>query len=134
MPPSVSFQEYNFFTPQPVIADAYLFRSCFHNWSDAAMKKIVENQVLALHPGAKLFLVERIMPAPGSGNIYQEKQARQLDMNMAVLMNGRCRDVEELRSIIEGVEPRLKFKGIKWARITTISDPRSHSLLEWVFE
>ena len=137
MPPNVSFQAYNFFTPQPVTnADAYLFRSCFHNWSEPSARKIAENLVPALRdrPGTKVFVVERIMPTFGSGNVYQEKQARQLDATMSTLMNGRCRDVEELQEIMSSADPRLKFKGIEWAGIATITDPRSHSFLEWEYE
>ena len=137
MPPNITFQAYNFFTPQPVTnADAYLFRSCFHNWPDASARKIAENLVPALRnrPGTKVFVVERIMPALGSGNLYQEKQARQLDANMSILMNGRCREVEELKEMLASADPKLKFKGVNWAGIATITDPRSHSFLEWEYE
>ena len=136
MPDNVSFQPHNFFAPQTVIADAYLYRSCFHNWSEASAKKMVEAMMPAFRgrPGTKLFLAERIMPALGSGNLYQQVQARQLDAIMLTLFNGRVRDLEELKSLIAGVEPRLKFKGVAWAHVSTIIDPRSHSFLEWEYE
>ena len=86
-------------------------------------------------PGTKLFLAERIMPALGSGNLYQQVQARQLDAIMLTLFDGRVSGSgRAARALIAGVEPRLKFKGVAWAHVSTIIDPRSHSFLEWEYE
>ena len=134
MPANVSFAAYDFFTPQSVVGNAYMFRSVFHNWSDANAEKILTSLLPALRPGAKVLLVERIMPALGSRNLYQEIQARQLDATMSGLLNGRCRELEELKRMMQKVEPRLRFCKIEWSKITTVSDPRSHSLLEWEYE
>ncbi|KAI0012378.1 putative O-methyltransferase [Xylariaceae sp. FL0662B] len=60
----ISFMEYDFFTPQPVSADIYIYRHILHDWNDADAAKILSSLLPALKPGAKILISEAIVPAP----------------------------------------------------------------------
>lgn len=60
----VSFTEYDFFTPQPVQADVYIYRHILHDWSDADSVKILSSLLPALKPGARVLISEGILPPP----------------------------------------------------------------------
>jgi 6-hydroxytryprostatin B O-methyltransferase len=60
----ISFQEYDFFTPQPVEADIYIYRHILHDWNDADSVKILGSLLPALKPGARVLISEGIVPAP----------------------------------------------------------------------
>ena len=62
----ISFQGHNFFEPQPVAADAYLFRWIFHDWPDKYVIKILRQLVPALKPGAKIIINEGFSQPHGS--------------------------------------------------------------------
>lgn len=73
----LSFKEYDFFTEQSVHgADVYLFRSILHDWPDAKAIEILQNQVPAMKPGARLILNEICLPDPGVLTFYQEQFLR----------------------------------------------------------
>ena len=54
----VEFLTHDFFSPQTVKADVYLFRWIFHNWSDKYCIDILRNLVPALQSGARILLYE----------------------------------------------------------------------------
>ena len=62
--PGIRFVVYDFFTPQPIVADAYLFRWVFHDWPDHYVIRIVRNLVPALRPGCRVIVNESLSPNP----------------------------------------------------------------------
>lgn len=53
----------NFFEEQSVKnADVYLFRSVFHNWPDSQAVGILKAQIPAMKPGAKILIMDELMP------------------------------------------------------------------------
>ena len=73
----VKFQECDFFTPQTTSADIYLLRWILHDYSDEDAISILKAQVCAMKPGAKMIVMDRILPLPGSVGIVEERNARQ---------------------------------------------------------
>ena len=134
LPPNLSFAAHSFLEPQPVIADVYLYRMVFHNWSDAGARRILEALKPALRPGARVILIEYVMPKMGSAPSYAELQTRRLDNVMYTLMNGKVRELEEFQTLFAEVEPRLRFNHFKPGQPKATHDPRSHSVMEWIFE
>lgn len=65
----VSFAEYDFFTPQPVHADIYIYRHILHDWSDADAVSILSSLLPALRPGARVLLSEGILPTPPAARL-----------------------------------------------------------------
>jgi hypothetical protein len=58
----VTFQAHDFFTDQPVSADAYILRFILHDWPDNQASEILRRLIPALKPGKRIILIETIMP------------------------------------------------------------------------
>ncbi|KAJ6463521.1 O-methyltransferase [Mycena sanguinolenta] len=59
----VSFQEHDFFSPQPVkTADIFLLSRICHDWSDTYVHRILKHLRDAAQPTTKLIIQERIIP------------------------------------------------------------------------
>lgn len=77
----VTFMAHDFLTPQPVNgADFYLLRWILHDWADKYCVQILESLTPALKRGAKVLVVDSIMPEPGMVSMQVERQLR-YDMN-----------------------------------------------------
>lgn len=58
---------HDFFTPQPVkYADVYLLRFILHDYPDRYAVKILENLVPALKDGARLIVMDGVLPEPNT--------------------------------------------------------------------
>ena len=57
----ISFVAHDFFTPQPVQADIYLFKWVFYDWSPKEIIKIVRALIPALKPGARILVLDLIV-------------------------------------------------------------------------
>lgn len=86
----VEFVVHDFFTEQPVNADAYFFRYIFHNWGDRKVLEILRALVPALRPGAKVIINDYILPEPGSMDIAQERRARCVCAYQPTFAHTRC--------------------------------------------
>ena len=62
----ITFQDHDFFTPQPVVgADVYFFRWILHNWSDKYAIKILQNLAPALRSNSHILICDDMMPDHG---------------------------------------------------------------------
>ena len=62
---------------QPTLgADVYLLRWVLHNWSDKYAIRILKSIIPALKAGAKILIMEIIMPEPGAVPLWREKDLR----------------------------------------------------------
>lgn len=76
----ISFMTHDFFTPQPVVADVYLFRWILHNWSDKYCVRILRALVPALKPGARIVINEHVMPRNISGGSRWKEERLRYDL------------------------------------------------------
>lgn len=73
----VKFMTHDFFTEQPVHgADVYFLRWVLHDWSDKYSLKILRNLVPALKPGAKVVVMDAVLPKPGVLPRWQDDKLR----------------------------------------------------------
>jgi hypothetical protein len=72
----VQLMAHNFFTPQTVEADAYIFRWIFHNHSDKYAAIILKSLIPALKPGARILVQDGCLPDPGMIPQWREKDLR----------------------------------------------------------
>jgi hypothetical protein len=86
----------DFFTEIPVQANAYLMRWIIHDWADDKAIAILENVRRAAPPGARLVLVEWIIPETADFDA-----GKWMDINMLVNTGGRERTASEFRSLYE---------------------------------
>ncbi|KAI1473079.1 putative O-methyltransferase [Daldinia caldariorum] len=128
----ISFEEYNFFEPQPVQAEIYIFRHILHDWDDEDAVKILSSLLPALRPGAKVFISEGIPPEPPAKrlNTLPSKMARLEDVLMLGVHNSRERTVSEFESLLHRVTPG----GFRLAGVTSGAEVGAfQSLLEFEF-
>lgn len=115
--PHISFQAYDFRTPQPVQgADILYFRNIFHNWPDRTCVEILRNQVGALKPGARLVIDDFAVQDGEGGEGNGERKRRWMDINMLVFFGSRERTLEEWREMLAAADERFRLVGAKTAR------------------
>lgn len=90
----------DFFDAVPAGADAYLLKSILHDWDDARCARILGNCRRAMHEGARLYVIERIVPARYQATDRDQAIARS-DLNMLVALRGRERTQSEYESLLE---------------------------------
>lgn len=84
----------DFFQDVPTGADAYLMRHIIHDWDDEKSLVILRNCHRAMKPGAKLLLVESVIP---TGN--DPFGAKFLDLTMMLIPGGLERTAEQFRDL-----------------------------------
>ena len=110
----VTFQAHDFFTPQPVKdADVYLFRRVFHDWPDKYAIKILQNTVPAMKNGARVIVIEGVLPAPESVPAWRQKFATSLDMQMMALLNAKERSQEDWLELFRKADSRFSVKAFR---------------------
>jgi hypothetical protein len=86
----------SFFERVPSGGDLYLMSHIIHDWSEDQCLKILENCRRAMKPGARLLLVEMVLPP---GNTMHPGKI--LDMMMLVGTGGQERTEEEYRTLLQ---------------------------------
>lgn len=96
----------SFFETVPADADAYVLKSVLHDWSDDRARVILERCRAAMRPGARLLVVERVMPDRMAATAEHRRHAAS-DLNMMVAVSGRERRESELRALLGGAGFRV---------------------------
>ncbi|KAI9370292.1 6-hydroxytryprostatin B O-methyltransferase [Aspergillus egyptiacus] len=126
--PRVTFEEHDFFTPQPRIADAYLLRLILHDWNDADCSQIIRQISPAMRPRARLLIMDAVLPEPREGSPQTERQLRRSDIGMFTLFSAKERSLAQMRRLVEDCDCRLRFEKV----YTPLG---SHvSMLSWICE
>jgi hypothetical protein len=102
----------DFFASVPA-ADAYIMKHIIHDWDDDRSVKILSNIREAMEPGAKVLIVETVVPE-GDGPHY----SKLLDLEMLASPGGAERTAEEYASL-------LARAGLRLTRITPTRSPFS---------
>jgi O-methyltransferase domain len=92
----------DFFEAVPRGADAYLLGRILHDWDDARAGLILDNLRRAMSAGAKLLLVEHVLP-DGDG----ASSGKLRDLHMMVMLGGLERTEAEYRRLFAGHGFRL---------------------------
>jgi SAM-dependent methyltransferase len=81
-------------------ADMYLLSRVIHDWDDARAAALLGNCRRAMAPGARLVLVERILPRRIEARVDDQLVAAS-DLQMMVMNGGRERTEPEYRALLE---------------------------------
>ena len=108
----------DFFQEAPGGADAYLLGHILHDWDDTRAGLILDNLRRAMPAGAKLLLVECVLPE-GDGAPF----GKLLDLQMMVVFGGLERTEEEYRRL-------LAAHGFRLTRVVPTAG--EHSVIEAV--
>jgi len=96
-----SIVEADFFESVPRSGDVYLLKDIIHDWDDQPAAKILAVCRSAMAGGSRLAIVERLVPAPVTGN-EADLNAVMTDLQMMVQLGSRERTFEEFRSLLDG--------------------------------
>ncbi|OHF00081.1 O-methyltransferase [Colletotrichum orchidophilum] len=110
----VTFMEHDLFAPQPVDADVYFMRMILHDWSDDKCVTILRHVVAALarRPGARLLIMDTVLPQPGEWPTVTERPMRSMDLQMALMTNAKERDFGEFEALFRRADPRLSIRNV----------------------
>ena len=72
----VTFQEHDFFTPQPISGDIYLLRFILHDHPDAVATPIIQRTASAMKNGCRLIINDGVLPEPNTLSKGEERIAR----------------------------------------------------------
>lgn len=108
---NIDFMVHDFFKPQTVQADLYLYRFILHDWSDSEAKQILEASLAGLKDGARLAIMEIAVPEPGVESLFVEKSIRALDITLYTMLAGKERTLKEMQDLVSSVSPHLAFEG-----------------------
>ncbi|MCO5165599.1 MAG: methyltransferase [Planctomycetes bacterium] len=109
----VEVAEGSFFEDVPQGGDAYLLSHVIHDWDDARSGQILANVRAAMRPGARLLLVEMVVP-PGDA----PHPAKILDLVMLAVPGGQERTADEYRAL-------LSASGLRLTRVVPTASPVS---------
>jgi hypothetical protein len=92
----------SFFEGMPESADVYLLKNILHDWSDREALEILRNCRQAMHRGARLLVIERLLAPPNEG-----AEGKLSDLNMLVNAGGRERTRGEFAALLAGANLEL---------------------------
>jgi hypothetical protein len=93
----------DFFKEIPVKADAYLLRWVIHDWADAEAIHILQNVRKTAAPGARLLVVDSVIPETAAVDA-----GKWMDVNMLVMAGGVERTAAQFRVLYEKAEFELE--------------------------
>lgn len=109
----IGYRAHSFFDPQPVQdADVYMLRMILHNWSFDDCVRILSRLVQTLKPGARIIIVDIVLPDPGVVSASKERLLRVQDLIMQQVFNSMERYLENWMDIFRKVDERLEVKRI----------------------
>jgi len=91
----------DFFQSVPA-ADVYLLKAVLHDWDDAQARQILQKCRASAARGAKVLVIEMVIPSDGSASF-----AQLMDLNMLVMLTGRERTADEYRALLDASGFRL---------------------------
>jgi 6-hydroxytryprostatin B O-methyltransferase len=111
----ITFAPHDFFTAQPLSADLYFLRKILHDWSSEQAKSILQHLATAMksRPGARLVVMDTILPRPGELAPVQEAMLRVRDLTMAQSFNSKERALGEWEELFGSTKPKLSMKSWK---------------------
>jgi len=92
----------DFFSSVPEGGDAYVMKFIIHDWDDERAIQILRNCRRAMNPGAKLLVIEQVLPVGNEGTFTSL-----FDLNMLVMTGGCERTEEDFRALYHAAGFRL---------------------------
>jgi hypothetical protein len=102
----VTLREGSFFEAVPTGADIYLLKSVVHDWDDERSLAILQTCARAMHPSARLVLLERKLPERIE-NAEDAFTTVMADLHMMVVLGGKERTTNQYRDLISRAGMRM---------------------------
>ncbi|KAI3318836.1 putative O-methyltransferase [Xylariaceae sp. AK1471] len=109
----VKFMVHDFFNEQPIKdADIYLYRWILHNWPDKYCIQILTALVPALKPGARILIMDFVMPPPLVLPNLIDRKLRAMDVTMMEFGNAKERNLDEWKDLFEQADQRFMLQKV----------------------
>lgn len=110
----VTFQAHNFFEAQPpdLQVKAFFLKAVLHDWPDHDCVRILSHLLPKVEQGARIFIMDRITPAPGKKPTHYESFVIFIDLEMYSQLGAKERSLEQWKSLLAKTDPRLRI--VKW--------------------
>ncbi|KAJ3493728.1 hypothetical protein NLG97_g4547 [Lecanicillium saksenae] len=95
---------------QDAAKKTYFLRLVLHNWPDKDVRRIIERLVPGMQAGAKLLVMDMMVPAPGTVPPAMEWWMRSLDMEMMLGFNSKVRSQQDWSELFMNIGPGLEMK------------------------
>ena len=92
----------DFFREVPGGGDAYVLSNILHDWPDEDCVRILGVVRAAMRPGARLWVLERVLDPSPARPAAEQADLHLLDLNMLVLFGARERTVAEYAALLAG--------------------------------
>lgn len=102
----VEFVTGDFLAGVPPAGDLYVLSLVLHDWDNAECLRLLRNCHAAMAPGARLVIVEQVMPE----DPRESPRVAHADLGMLAMTGGRERTLAEYRSLLE--RAGLRFDGV----------------------
>jgi orsellinic acid C2-O-methyltransferase len=89
----------DFFASVPSGADIYLMKTVIHDWPDDKARDILRTCRRAMQAGARLLIIERLMPERLEPSLENQALAR-VDLHMLVALGAQERTVNEMLALL----------------------------------
>jgi SAM-dependent methyltransferase len=107
----------DFFVSVPPGADLYVLKTVIHDWPDEKAREILECCKRALGPGARILIVERLMPERLEPSAAHRALAR-VDLHMLVALGAQERTLAQMLALLDSaglkrvrhIETRCEFQ------------------------
>ncbi|KAI0100071.1 putative O-methyltransferase [Nemania sp. FL0031] len=110
---NVKFMAHDFFKEQPVKnADVYLYRWILHNWPDKYCIQILNSLIPALKPGARVLIMDFLMPPPLVLPNSIDRKLRAMDVTMMEIGNAKERSLDEWKHMLSQADRRFHLKEV----------------------
>jgi hypothetical protein len=113
----------DFFKAVPSGGDAYILKWIIHDWDDMRSRSILSTCRMAMDHGAKLLIIERVLPNRADVESTPALAPAFADLNMMVLTPGRERTESEYRILLEAT-------GFRTTKLIPTGPPFPHTIIE----
>lgn len=97
----------SFFDGVPAGGDVYVLKSVLHNWDDERARDILRRCRAAMRPGARLLVIERVLPERAAETPIDRENARS-DLQMLLACDGRERSAREFGALLGDAGLRME--------------------------
>ncbi|KAF2101188.1 S-adenosyl-L-methionine-dependent methyltransferase [Rhizodiscina lignyota] len=110
----IKYQVHDFFKPQPesVGAKVFFMKWVMHDWPDRDCSAILKNLVPEVERGAKILIIDKILPDPASKLTGYDDYALFADLLMWTVLNGCERNVEQFKALLKMTDERLRILSV----------------------
>jgi hypothetical protein len=92
----------DFFTAVPEGGSAYLLSNILHDWDDEGCDRILRNIRAAAAPGARVLVLEAVLPDERDGVSAESAPVHLLDLMMLLNFGARERDLAQYAALLQG--------------------------------